>query len=226
MKRTTMIFLTVLMMSLCTGCGMFSASGVEQETVSHMSSPAAEMQTDAEDWRLILVNRTHPIPAHYDITLLELTNGRRVDERIYPDLQAMFDAARAEGLSVKVGEGYRTHEEQQEMMDQKIQAYLDQGCSRSLAEQRGAELVAQPGTSEHELGLAVDINAANHESPWALYGWLAKHAWEYGFILRYPKGSESVTGIDYEPWHYRYVGREAAAQIHEQGITLEEYLGE
>ena len=84
--------------------------------------------------------------------------------------------------------------------------------------------VAIPGTSEHELGLAVDINEAGGADPWGLYNWLAAHAHEYGFILRYPQGKESITGIDYEPWHFRYVGKEAAAEIYSRQVTLEEYL--
>ena len=86
--------------------------------------------------------------------------------------------------------------------------------------------VAIPGTSEHELGLAVDINADKERSSnEEVYNWLAENAWRYGLILRYPQGKEGITGIDYEPWHYRYVGKEVAKQIYEEGITLEEYVG-
>jgi len=86
--------------------------------------------------------------------------------------------------------------------------------------------VAIPGTCEHELGLAVDINADKEQSSnEEVYNWLAENAWRYGFILRYPKGKEDITGIDYEPWHYRYVGKEVAKEIYEEGITLEEYVG-
>ena len=86
--------------------------------------------------------------------------------------------------------------------------------------------VAIPGTCEHELGLAVDINADKEQSSnEEVYNWLAENAWRYGFILRYPKGKEDITGIDYEPWHYRYVGKEVAKQFYEEGITLEEYVG-
>ena len=86
--------------------------------------------------------------------------------------------------------------------------------------------VAIPGTSEHELGLAVDINADKEQSSnEEVYNWLAENAWRYGFILRYPQGKEDITGIDYEPWHYRYVGKEVAKEIYEAGITLEEYVG-
>ena len=86
--------------------------------------------------------------------------------------------------------------------------------------------VAIPGTCEHALGLAVDINADKEQSSnEEVYNWLAENAWRYGFILRYPKGKEDITGIDYEPWHYRYVGKEVAKEIYEEGITLEEYVG-
>lgn len=178
------------------------------------------------DWRLILVNASHKIPENYAITLLTLSNGRKIDERIYPDLQEMFDDARAGGVYPKVGEGYRTREEQEEIMENKIRAFEAEGHSHRQAVKLAKEWVAEPGTSEHELGLALDINAADGEEPWDVYTWLANNAYKYGFILRYPQGKEAITGIDYEPWHYRYVGREAAANMYNQGLTLEEYLQE
>lgn len=178
-----------------------------------------------EDWRLILVNSAHPIPKDYQIELYQLSNGIYIDARIYPDLQQMFDDARSDGVYPVVGEGYRTHEAQQKMMEDRIDSYTAQGYSRKEAKKLAEEWVAVPGTSEHELGIALDINAdkslsANEE----VYDWLAENAWQYGFILRYPPGQEAITGIDYEPWHYRYVGQEAALEIHTQQITLEEYL--
>ncbi|MBQ6067471.1 MAG: M15 family metallopeptidase [Clostridia bacterium] len=176
-----------------------------------------------DDWRLALVNEDYAVPEGYVPTLLTLSNGQRVDERIYPDLQRMFDDARAAGLSLFVREGYRTREEQTQIMENKAREYLRAGYSEAQAREEAARTVAQPGHSEHELGLAVDINSHTAEDEWRLYGWLAENAWRYGFILRYPQGAEDVTGIDYEPWHYRYVG-DAAWEIYEQGCTLEEYL--
>ena len=180
--------------------------------------------TKNRDWRLVLVNADHSVPKNWEIERTELFNGTSVDSRIYPDLQAMFDDARALGIYPVVSEGYRTYEEQETMMRAYVDRYLAQGYSQEEAEKLARDYVAEPGTSEHELGIAVDINAAEGHSDWDVYSWLADNAWRYGFILRYPEGGEEITGIEYEPWHYRYVGAEAAAEIHEKQITLEEYL--
>jgi len=176
-------------------------------------------------WNLVVVNRWNELPEDYDIELMELSNGQKIDERIYPYLQEMFDAARAEGIYPIVREGYRTEEEQQAIFDEKVQAYINEGYSRSRAERTAKEWVALPGTSEHQLGIAVDINAdkskcSNNE----VYAWLAENAHEYGFILRYPQGKTEITGTSYEPWHYRYVGVEVANEIYERNICLEEYF--
>lgn len=179
----------------------------------------------SEEWNLIIVNRWNELPEDYSVELTELSNGQKVDSRIYPYLQEMFDAARAEGIYPVVREGYRTAEEQQEILDDKIQTYINQGYSQSRAERTAKEWVALPGTSEHQLGIAVDINADKSKcSNEDVYAWLAENAYKYGFILRYPPGKQEITGTSYEPWHYRYVGIEAAYEINERGICLEEYF--
>ena len=181
-------------------------------------------QTSIE-WNLIVVNRWNPIPENYSVELTVLSNGQKVDSRIYPHLQEMFDAARAEGIYPIVREGYRTEEEQQEILDDKIQAYINEGYSQWRAERNAKEWVALPGTSEHQLGIAVDINADKSKcTNDDVYAWLAENAYKYGFILRYPLDKQEITGTSYEPWHYRYVGVEAAQEIYEQGICLEEYF--
>lgn len=181
-------------------------------------------QTSIE-WNLIVVNRWNPIPENYSVELTVLSNGQKVDSRIYPHLQEMFDAARAEGIYPIVREGYRTEEEQQEILDDKIQAYINEGYSQWRAERNAKEWVALPGTSEHQLGIAVDINADKSKcTNDDVYAWLAENAYKYGFILRYPLDKQEITGTSYEPWHYRYVGVEAAQEIHERGICLEEYF--
>lgn len=179
----------------------------------------------SEEWNLIIVNRWNELPEDYSVELTELSNGQKVDSRIYPYLQEMFDAARAEGVYPVVREGYRTEEEQQEILDDKIQTYINQGYSQSRAERTAKEWVALPGTSEHQLGIAVDINADKSKcSNEEVYTWLAENAYKYGFILRYPMGKQEITGTSYEPWHYRYVGVEAAKEIYERQICLEEYF--
>ena len=182
--------------------------------------------SDTGEWYLTLVNKWNPMPENTDIETVELTNGECVDKRIYPYLQEMFDDARAEGIYPIVRSGFRTRQEQEEIYDDRIKEYQGQGMSEKEAMEEVQLWVAVPGTSEHELGLAVDINADKIHSEGAeVYTWLSENAYLYGFINRYPSDKTAVTGVANEPWHYRYVGVEAAAQIHEQGICLEEYLG-
>ena len=177
------------------------------------------------EWNLILVNKNHKIPYNYSPKLIELSNGEKVDARIYPDLQKMFDDARAAGLQLFVRDGYRTGDEQKAIMNDKIAAYETEGYSKKEAKALAKTYVAEPGTSEHELGLSVDINAeSSGASQDAVYEWLDENAYKYGFIKRYPADKTDITGIDNEPWHYRYVGYEAAKEMKEQNLCLEEYL--
>ena len=200
-------------------CGM-ARVGSGASVFSFLRSPRYQ-----DDWRLVLVNGDYAIPKGHAPTLLTLSNGQQVDERIYPDLQRMFDDARAAGLSPFVRAGYRTEAEQEQIMESKVDELLRQGWPEKAARKEARRTAAKPGHSEHQLGLAVDINSQTEGGELALYDWLAENAWRYDFILRYPQGGEDVTGIDYEPWHYRYVGADAARAIYEQGCTLEEYLG-
>lgn len=196
------------------------------DVVEEESVPEATVNY-SEDWALILVNRTHPIPEGYEVDLMTLSNGAQVDKKIYPSLQAMFDDARAAGLSLFVRDGYRTQEEQQAIMDNKIQEYEYAGNSHEEAVRLAEEWVALPGTSEHQIGIAVDINADNSgSSDDAVYGWLYDNAWKYGFIKRYPEDKTEITHVINEPWHYRYVGKKAAEEMARSGQCLEEYLGE
>jgi len=191
----------------------------------YTESSMAHMIPVSDEWNLIVVNRWNELPEDYSVELMELSNGQKIDCRIYPYLQEMFDAARLEGIYPVVREGYRTAEEQQEILDDKIQVYINQGYSRTRAKRTAKEWVALPGTSEHQLGLAVDINADKTRcSSEDVYTWLDKNAYKYGFILRYPPAKQEITGTNYEPWHYRYVGVEAAKEIYEQDICLEEYF--
>lgn len=192
------------------------------EVAANADVPTAKVP---ENRFLILVNSENKIPEDYKIELTELSNGEAVDSEIYPDLQKMFDDMREQGIYPVVGEGYRTVEKQQAIMEDKIRAYENEGYSRKEAEKMAREWVAVPGTSEHELGLAVDINADKEKSDnQEVYDWLYQNAYKYGFILRYPIGKTMITGIDYEPWHYRYVGKEYAEEITDSGLCFEEWL--
>lgn len=192
-----------------------------------------ESPPSTEDaWNLILVNPWNPLPEDYSVTLTQLKNGHAVDERCYPELQAMMDACRAAGLSPVICSSYRTQEKQESLYNNQVNKLIAQGYSQEAAGEEAAKAIAIPGTSEHQLGLAVDIVDVNNQNldssqeDTAVQKWLMEHCWEYGFILRYPNGKSEITGIIYEPWHYRYVGREAAKEITDAGICLEEYLAQ
>ena len=179
-----------------------------------------------DPWNLTLVNKTNQVPEGWKSDLTELKNGEKVDSRIYPNLQEMFDACRADGLLPIVKSSYRTADDQQSQFDEKVDEFIAAGYSADEAREQANNWAAKPGYSEHQLGLAVDIDSEDLSvcSNEAVWEWLKSHCAEYGFILRYPDGKTDVTGCSYEPWHFRYVGKEAAKAIMEQGITLEEYL--
>ena len=189
-------------------------------------TPQTETQAAPEDdsWKLILVNADHPLPEGYTVTLKALRNGHYVDERIYPELQQMFDDARAQGIYPFINESYRTAERQQQIMDSYIARYENQGMSHDAAVAKALTVVAVPGTSEHQMGLALDIIAEYDSDSSATWTWLKNNSWRYGFILRYPADKEAITGISFEPWHFRYVGVPTAQEITEKGLCLEEYL--
>lgn len=219
-KRIIAILLMLIIIFSCIGFRM-----VENTHVASFSDMFSVFEQDnAEEWYLTLVNSDNPVPKNYDIELTELSNGVCVDQRIYPSLQQMFDDARNQGVNPIVREGFRTSNDQEKIMQNRIEQYISEGYSKTQAKRKAHEEVAKPGTSEHELGLAVDINAGDGSSSEQVYSWLAENAYKYGFILRYPSGKETITGIEYEPWHYRYVGKEAAKKIYYEQITLEEYL--
>ncbi len=212
MKKLTLLAALLLCLCLLSGC-------FAQET---------ELPPPAEDseWNLILVNGDYSVPQDWESELVTLRGGEQVDKRILEPLQAMFDACRAEGLLPIVYSGYRSQKTQQEIYDRNLTKNLLGGYSREEAERLTREWVALPGTSEHQLGLAVDIDSEDPAqcSNEAVYAWLLEHCAAYGFILRYPEDKTDITGIAYEPWHFRYVGTEAAQVIMSEGITLEEYL--
>lgn len=177
----------------------------------------------SNDWNLILVNSENALPDNLNISLIKIENDYRIDKRIYDSYNDMQSAANKDGVALKVNSAYRTYDEQQLILNEKINELKKQGFSFDKAKNLAVKQVANPGTSEHETGLALDIVSKNNDN-WTVYSWLSKNAYKYGFVLRYPKGKENITGIDYEPWHYRYVGIQAALKIYQQGLCLEEYL--
>lgn len=182
------------------------------------------------DWNLLLVNPWNPLPEGYEITLTQLQNGLSVDERCYPDLQDMMDNCRAADLQPVICSDYRSQETQQRLFNNQHNRLIVQGYSEENARTEAGKVVAVPGTSEHQLGLAVDIVDIENQildedqEKTAVQKWLMENSWRYGFILRYPNDKSNITGIIYEPWHYRYVGKEAAKEIYDLDVCLEEYL--
>lgn len=183
-----------------------------------------------KDELLTLVNFENTIPKDWKVDLVQLNNGQSVDRRIYDDLIAMLQAAKSEGLNPLICSSYRTNEKQEQLYQNKVSGYLSQGYSKVEASDKAAFWVARPGTSEHQLGLAVDIVSTKNQrldrsqENTVEQRWLIQNSWKYGFVLRYPTNKNSITGVGYEPWHYRYVGKEHAKKINELGVCLEEYV--
>jgi len=178
----------------------------------------------------VLVNPWNTIPEDYKVTLTQMPDGHAVDKRCYSDLQKMMDDCAEAGFAPLICSSYRTWEDQEQLYNNKINSLIALGYSEDDARREAGTVVAVPGTSEHQLGLAVDIVDANEQvldlsqGATATQQWLMENSWKYGFILRYPAGKTDVTGIIYEPWHYRYVGKNVAREIYESGLCLEEYI--
>lgn len=192
---------------------------------------AADAASDEADGLLLLVNPWTPLPEDFlPGELVPMQNDQAVDARAYPDLQDMLGDMSQAGLSPLICSSYRSQERQQELYDNKVQRVMDEGVSREAAQAEAARWVARPGTSEHQTGLAVDIVSLSNQmldetqESTPEFQWLAENAWKYGFILRYPNDKSEKTGIAYEPWHFRFVGKEAAEEMHDLGLCLEEYL--
>lgn len=184
------------------------------------------------DFTTLLVNKSSYLPTDYTVALTTLKNGQQVASVMYEDLRNMlFDGEEKEqGLSFLVASGYRSSEEQQRLLDEEIVKNTGAGMNAEEARADALLTVAPAHYSEHETGLAVDIVAVTNQRLDATQEntpeniWLQENCYKYGFILRYPRGKEEITGFSYESWHFRYVGKDAAKEIYDKGITLEEYL--
>ena len=185
----------------------------------------ADIPAEEIPWNLTLVNRENYLDQNRFIPLTRMPGAESVDSRIVPELNAMIDAAAADGVQMYISWGYRSIKTQRLCMNNRITRYKMEGKSEADAIREAETWVAIPGTSEHELGLAVDmmpVEGKNTEKE--AFDWLAENAWRFGFILRYPQDKTEITRIGFEPWHYRYVGKDHAKKIHDAGICLEEYL--
>ena len=187
------------------------------------------------DWQMILVNKQNTISLSFEPESLASVDGTyELDSRVVPFIQEMIQAAGAEGIQLRLVSAYRDADLQQYLYQQEINSYKAQGYSQAAAIEEAGRWVAIPGTSEHQTGLAADIVSYD----WLVAGkglttdfatdpaaiWLKEHANEFGFILRYPEDKTEITGIGFEPWHYRFVGKAAATVIMDEKICLEEYL--
>lgn len=190
-------------------------------------------EANHEDWNLILVNPVQALPADFEIELAEVDNEQRIDKRIVDAWTSWKDAALVEGHRLFFASGHRDVERQATNFNRSVQEYISEGLTEEEAIEKSKEYLTEPGHSEHHTGLALDIV----DEEWIVSGqglepeyeneesqkWLVSSMSDYGFILRYPEGKEEITGISYEPWHFRYVGIENARFIEANNLTLEEY---
>ncbi|MBQ9375062.1 MAG: M15 family metallopeptidase [Ruminococcus sp.] len=180
---------------------------------------------------LILIDKFNPLPEGYEQKLcLSEIQGRLLEAQACCQCKMMLERAKADGVDIKIISAYRTIEYQQRLWKQSVNQKMLEGYSKAQAETEVAKTLAKAGHSEHNAGLAVDFGteyATDVEDDFyksKQAKWLCKNAKNYGYILRYPRLKEHITGISYEPWHYRYVGTEAALFIKQSGLCLEEFL--
>lgn len=199
---------------------------VDESTTEEMPE---DYEFDSSDWRLVLINKQHPIPDDYSFNLGKITDGMLCDERIISDLLTMMHAAKNDGINLTISSPYRTDSRQESNFNARIKRYMGQGYSYMEAYKLTSQVITVPGASEHQVGLALDITCDTYDSLTKGFSetkagqWLAEHSCEYGFTLRYPQGKEYITSIEFEPWHFRYVGREAATIMRDEEICLEEF---
>ena len=201
-------------------------SSEEQDT----QKLAEEFAQEKQEWYLLLANVDNPLPQDFTVETEVVQNSFEMDARVAQTMRDMIDAAAKDGVDLLVCSAYRSIEKQQTLFDEQVQIYLNQGKSQQEAYDLTASAIAIPGTSEHHTGMAADIVTPTHQTLDPEFAdteagqWLQEHAWEYGFVMRYPEDKQDVTKIIYESWHYRFVGKTHAKLMKESGLCLEEYL--
>lgn len=185
-----------------------------------------DLTNKIDDWRLVLVNSENKLPSDFEIELSSIDKTREIDSRIISDLTKMIKYMRNIKYSnIWVQSAYRSIEYQDKLFNEKVTTYIEMGKSKEEAENLTMQTINKAGTSEHNLGLAVDFNYVDYEfENTKEFKWLKDNAEDYGFILRYEKEKEDITNVNYEPWHWRYVGVEHAKKMNELGMCLEEYI--
>nr|WP_305135769.1 M15 family metallopeptidase [uncultured Schaedlerella sp.] len=202
-------------------------SGVSKKNTD---ASADELSSKEDSWSLVLINEENPLDTAYIPELEAVREGSFVDVRIVEDAKKMLEDAEKEGLNMYIVSAHRDYETQREVFNTTMTEWISKGSTPLEAYEETKKSVAVPGTSEHASGLAMDITSGQYgeldekQAETDEAKWLAANCWKYGFILRYPLDKSDVTGIVFEPWHYRYVGKDAAKEIMEKDITLEEYL--
>lgn len=204
-------------------------SSVEKPIEKPIENPVQEppkVKKEITDWRLTLANYENILPDDFEVEVEEIADDRMFDARAIDDLKKMINAMGKDGISnVWVQSAYRSIERQKELYDNSVQKYLKQGITQEEAEKLTEEYINKPGSSDHNLGLAVDFNYVDNKfEDLDGFKWLKENAEDYGFILRYPKDKEDITKIAYESWHWRYVGQEHAKKMNELNMCLEEYI--
>ena len=181
---------------------------------------------EIKDWRLKLANYDNILPEDFEIELSNIDENRQFDSRAIKYLNTMLDDMRKDGITnIWVQSAYRSVKSQRKLYDNSVKKYLDQGKSKKEAEELTLKYINKPGASDHNLGLAVDFNNVDQDfEKMKGFEWLTENAEKYGFILRYPIDKENITKINYEPWHWRYVGQEHAQKMNELNMCLEEYV--
>ncbi len=182
---------------------------------------------DEEKWHLTLVNSSYRIPDDYEPDLVYVCgSGERLDRKVAEHYEEMYNAAKKDGVDLAPCSGYRSYELQERNYNNKVSFYESQGYSNKDAKVKAATIIMPPGSSEHNLGYAMDIVCVDE---WfedtQEFKWLTENAADYGFIMRYPKDKQDITKVIYEPWHWRYVGVELAKELKDSGLVLEEYMG-
>ena len=213
-----------------------ASEGAEESRDNALGLTKAEAAAMLADPMMVLVNHTNKMPDNYTFDTKECGSQTAVNKTLQtPACDAFLEmqkAAAADGVTVWMQSGYRSVKYQTGLYERKTKYYTDRGYDTATAKEMAAAVVNPPGYSEHNCGLAADLNSPEHtgldegfENTTA-FRWLCEHAVEYGFILRYPKGAEEKTEITYEPWHWRYVGRENAAKISASGLCFEDYIAQ
>lgn len=199
------------------------------ETKTAEKKPATIIPiTDAEKWNLAIINTKYPLPDSYAPTLSNVISGSNIqlDSRVSERYAEMYAAAKLSGCVLTPYSGYHSYALQETNYNRKVNFYVNQGISAEEANQKASAQVLPAGCSEHNAGLAMDIVSASSDFiNTKEYKWLCENAHNYGFILRYPEDKTAITGMNFEPWHWRYVGTQAAKEMKEKNQCLEEYLG-